>query len=405
MDNDGSKWMEVRMMEKEPTSRLIHNARLVGLHTITENAWVKIERGVIVEIGVGAEGQPSADERIDARDQWLVPGFIDIHVHGGNGSDVMDGRDDAIRTIGRFHASHGTTGWLPTTVTQSVDRLSQSLSAVERVKKEQSAGAEILGLHLEGPFICLDRRGAQNPAYVQEPNIDTMKQLANVAPGLIRKVTIAPEQPQALDVIRWLSRQGIISSMGHTDATYEEVILGVDAGISHATHLFNAMSSLHHRDGAGAVGACLHLDDIVCELIADGHHVDVNVMKFAVKTKGTDKIILITDAMSAAGQPNGLYDLGGLSVNVEDGVALLTEGHTLAGSTLTLDVAVQNMVKRVGVTLQEAIRMASTNAARDLGLSASKGAIAVGKDADLVLLDESLAVVGTWVSGREVYRR
>ncbi|MFD1675765.1 N-acetylglucosamine-6-phosphate deacetylase [Alicyclobacillus fodiniaquatilis] len=385
-------------------SMVIRGARVVTPYGVIEDGWVKVENGVVSAVAQSAEALAVADEVIDANGAWLVPGFIDIHVHGGNGADVMDGQASSIRTIGQFHAKHGTTSWLPTTLTAPVDHLAKSIASVDTVRNEGYLGATILGLHLEGPFIDMERRGAQNPDYVLEPNLDVMKRLANVAPGLIRKVTIAPERPDALRVIRWLSENGIISSMGHTNATMAEIQAGVEAGATHATHLFNGMRGLHHREG-GAVGGCLLSDAVVCELIADGHHVQPEVMKLVVKTKGPGKVVLITDAMTAAGQPDGHYRLGGLDVTVTDGVALLTEGHNLAGSTLTMNNAVKTMVSRVGVDMLAAVQMASDTPARELGVSDRKGGIEVGKDADLVLLDESLQVMRTIIGGNTVYAR
>ncbi len=397
-------------MTIQAVSLLIQNARLLTPNEMIDIGWLHIENGKIQALRQGVpptqlSSQLSATT-VDVEGQWVAPGFIDIHVHGADGMEVMDGTPLAVRTIGRFHAMHGTTAWLPTTLTASFDALKRSLQAVQTVRMDVSApnGATVLGVHLEGPFISQNRMGAQNPNYVLPPTIDMMKQLAGVAPGLIRKVTIAPEQEGALDVIRWMRAKGIIASIGHTNGTYTDTMRGIEAGASHATHLFNAMQGLHHRDG-GVVGACLLSDKVLCELIADGHHVDSEVMKLVVRIKGKERIALITDAISATGKPNGCYQLGGLDILVKDGKSVLSDGHTLAGSTLTMDGAVRNMVRRVGVSLMDAVEMASATPARELGVQGQKGAIAVGYDADLVLLDEALTVTRTFVQGREVYCR
>lgn len=396
-------------MADTPSSIILQNARVVTPNGILNDAYIHVHQGVIVAIGNINEDVPRGVTLIDVHGQWVVPGFIDMHVHGGGGADVMDGTASSIRTIGRFHAEHGTTSWLPTTLTAPVSDLTRALQAVHAVQTEELKHASqpwlagIVGLHLEGPFIAESRRGAQNPEFILPPSVDIMRQISAAAPSLIRKVTIAPEIDGAIPVIRWLTSKGILSSMGHTDATLADIFSGVRAGATHATHICNGMRGLHHREG-GAVGGCLLSEGVVCELIADGHHVDVDVMKLIVKTKGIDKIVLITDAMAAAGQPDGAYRLGGLDVTVENGVALLTEGHNLAGSTLTMDVAVKNMVNQVGVDIVDAIQMAATTPARELRIDGTKGAIEPGKDADLVILNENFSTLRTFVRGYEVYR-
>lgn len=372
--------------------------------------WLHVENGKIVEFG---SGQPSEElsrhlvvKSFDLKGQWVIPGFIDIHVHGADGAEVMDGTPEALRKISSFHAKHGTTSWLPTTLTASINALEKSLQAARVVQRESSTmdGATILGVHLEGPFISPRKIGAQNPDFVLPPTVEVMDQLVGLMPGLVKKVTIAPEQEGAINVIRWLKNQSIIASIGHTDGSYMDTMRGIEAGATHATHLFNAMRGLHHRDG-GVVGACLQSDEVLCELIADGHHVNSEVMKLIVRIKGSKRVALITDAISATGKPDGCYQLGGLDIIVKDGKSVLSDGSTLAGSTLTMDKAVRNMVSKVGVSLQDAVEMASTTPARELGFKEQKGTIAIGFDADLVVLDEALTVTKTFVQGREVFCR
>lgn len=397
-------------MATRNASFLITHARLLTENETIGEGWLQVENGKIAAFGAGlvpsTVSKPLANATIDVKGQTVVPGFIDIHVHGADGAEVMDGTAAAIRKIARFHSAHGTTGWLPTTLTASIPALEESLKAAHTVKSESSSpeGAAVLGVHLEGPFISPNKIGAQNPEFVATASVDTMERLAAVAPGLIKKMTIAPEREGALETIRWMAKHGIAASIGHTDATFEETMRGIEAGASHATHLFNAMRGLHHRE-AGVVGACLLSRDVLCELIVDGQHVDFEVVKLVVGQKGAEKIALITDAISATGKPDGHYQLGGLDILVQDGRPVLSDGHTLAGSTLTMDVAVRNMVKRVGVTLEDAIQMASTTPARELGLKDTKGVIALNRDADFVVLDEALSVTRTFVGGREVFRR
>lgn len=401
-------------MRQDGASLLLSNARvLTPLETIS-TGWVHIDKGQIAAIGSGEPpsdlSQALAATHINLDGQWLVPGFIDIHVHGADGAEVMDGTPESLRRIARFHAKHGTTGWLPTTLTASLAALERSLQAAQIVRLDSDSvtasetGAKILGVHLEGPFISPEKIGAQNPEFVLQPSLQAVNRLVSAVPGLVKKVTIAPELEGAMEVIRWLKEQSIIASIGHTDASYEETRRAIEAGAVHATHLFNAMRGLHHRDG-GVVGACLLSEDVLCELIADGHHVNEEVMKLAVRLKGPKRIALITDAISATGKPNGCYQLGGLDILVKDGKSVLAHGHTLAGSTLTMDAAVRNMVGLVGVQLEDAIEMASTTPARELGFEGHKGAVAIGYDADLVVLDEALMVARTFVQGRQVFVR
>lgn len=385
---------------------VIENARIVQARGVIENGWLRVDKGVIAEIGSGElpASIRSTSDTIDAMGDWLVPGFIDVHVHGADGAEVMDGTAEAIERIGRFHVQHGTTSWLPTTVVAPAASLKQALLAIDEVRRGPQSGPQILGAHLEGPMISRQKIGAQNPAYVMDASVDKMKDLVDTVQGLVRKVTIAPDLPGAIDVISWLTSAGIISSAGHTEATAEQMRVAHAAGLTHATHLFNAMLGLHHRE-AGTVGGCLGIDGIVCELIADGHHVTFDVIDLALRLKGPDGLMLITDAIAAAGRPDGRYQLGGLDVDVTDGICMLTGTKTLAGSTLTMDVAVRNIASRSGVTLVDAVTMASGTPARELGVSNHKGTLQQGHDADMVLLDESLSVVRTWVAGDEMFTR
>ncbi len=387
----------------------IGNVRIIRAEGVLDGAWVHVVDGKIREIGEGKappEQSGSADTTpfVDGRGQWLAPGFIDMHIHGGDGADVMDGTVRALETIARFHASHGTTSWLPTTLTAPFSEIRRVLDAVASLQKQPQQGAEALGVHLEGPFLSSKRIGAQNPAYLAEPSLAAWEEMVGSRRELVRKMTIAPEVPGALELIAHLHEVGVIPSLGHTDATFEEADRVIRLGHCHATHLFNGMRGLHHRE-PGVLAACLLSENVALELIVDGIHLEPQVVKMVLRTAGPERVCLITDAMAAAGRPDGQYELGGLAVTVEGGKAYLTEGHNIAGSTLTMDAAVRNMVRKVGVSLPDAVRMASLNPARELGIADRKGDIAVGLDADLVLLDESFSVVRTWVQGREVFIR
>ena len=395
-------------VDRTTATFVIRNGRLVLEDSICDGGYIYVEQGVIREIGQEESfSRTFADRSItvfDANDQWILPGFIDIHIHGGDGYEVMDGTIHAIEAISRFHARHGTTGWLPTTLTSQIADLDRVIHVAKRSAGRFHGGAQILGIHLEGPFISPKRCGAQNPQFVIPPSMDILKHLTSIAEGFVKKVTIAPELEGALNAISWLTQQGIIASLGHTDATFQQTLDAIAAGALQATHLFNAMRGLHHREG-GAVAAALLTDDVVCEIIADGHHVSPEMMRLAYRLKGRDNMVLITDAMAAAGKADGNYKLGALDVIVQDGVAVLKEGNHLAGSTLTMDEAIRNMVRKVGIDLRDAAYMAATVPARELGLAHTQGSIAVGKRADLVVLDEGLHVVATWIAGRQVFAR
>ncbi|GMA56053.1 N-acetylglucosamine-6-phosphate deacetylase [Alicyclobacillus sacchari] len=342
---------------------VIRNGRLVLEDSVIESGYILAEHGVIREIGYDDAFPRTLATRpitvLDAHGQWILPGFIDLHIHGGDGYEVMDGTVRSLEAISRFHARHGTTGWLPTTLTAETADVERAIQAAKRAAYRVHDGAQILGVHLEGPFISPKRCGAQNPKYIIPPSMDILERLTSVAERFVKKVTIAPEQEGALNAIRWLSTHGIIASVGHTDATFQQTRAAISAGARHATHLFNAMRGLHHREG-GTVGAMLLSGDVVCELIADGHHVAPEVMNLAYRLKGRDNVVLITDAMAAAGKPDGDYQLGQLDVIVKNGVAVLKEGNHLAGSTLTMDGAIRNMVSRVGIHVRDAAYMAST---------------------------------------------
>ncbi len=399
-------------MTQQERSWWFVNGKVVTPTTVVDPGWVRVVNGQIVEVGSGLpQGLPTDDSPhvVDLHEGWLLPGFIDMHVHGGDGADVMDGTPQSIRRIAYFHASHGTTGWLPTTLTATDESIRQSLRAVARVQQESTVdaegitGARILGVHLEGPMISVKHKGAQNPEYILPPDWDVVRGWLDEVPGLVRKVTMAPELKGALPVIRALAAEGVIVSIGHTDATLDETLAAVTAGARHITHLFNAMTGLHHRAG-GVVGAALLENRVVCELIVDGRHVDFPIVRLVTRLKGARQLVLITDAIAAAGKTDGHYNLGGLEVTVDQGCAYLAHGGNLAGSTLTMDVAIRNLVTKVGVAMPDAVAMASATPARELDLD-EKGNIAVGMDADLVWLDAAFSVLGTWVEGAKVFIR
>ncbi|MDF2926318.1 MAG: N-acetylglucosamine-6-phosphate deacetylase [Paenibacillaceae bacterium] len=332
---------------------------------------------------------------------FLLPGFIDIHVHGGNGSDFMEADPAAYDKITAFHARGGTTSMLATTVTASRSSIGNVLEAAAAYRLNPMPGAKLAGVHLEGPFISPKWSGAQNPSHIVHPRRDWLEAWTASCPGLIRLVTLAPEQEGALDVIAWLSSQGIVAAAGHTDATYEQMEAAVDSGLRHAVHTFNAMKGLHHRE-PGALGAVLSNNRIVAEVIADGHHVHPTCIQLLAKAKGPEHLVLITDAISASGLGNGDYKLGGLDVIMAEGVARLREGGALAGSTLTMIDAFRYAVSTAGLSVVDASKAASSNPARVLGIDGETGSIACGKLADLLLVTPDWTISRIWVDGREV---
>ncbi len=346
-------------------------------------------------------------DTIDATGMVALPGFIDIHVHGGGGADTMDARADALRTICRTHAAHGTTGLLLTTITQSRDAITAALAAARQAYDAGTSfcpdGATVLGIHLEGPYISAKRPGAQPAQFVRPYDADEFAQWLDVAGDALKVVTLAPEEPGADDLCRVCRERGIVVSFGHTDASADRIRAALDTcGTAHVTHLFNAMPPLHHRT-PGVVGVALTDHRIVPELICDGHHLAPDTVNLALAAK-EGQAILITDAMRGAGAPEGIYDLGGHAVTVADGKALLTDG-TLAGSVLTMAQAVRNVKNWAGAGYETLARLSSTNAADALRLP-GKGRIEPGADADFVLLDEeTLAVHATYIGGRCVYQR
>ena len=385
---------------------IIINGTIITPFQLINGKAIIVEKGKILEIKNEEEINKlmlNGTEVIEAKNKFVVPGYINIHVHGGGGSDVMDGNYEAINQIAITHSRFGTTAFLPTTMTMSKDKIIRSLRSICEAVKKGTAGAEILGIHMEGPYINPEKKGAQKEDDIKKISIEEFLEFNQASGNLIRLVTIAPEMPGAIALIKYLYKQGIVASVGHTNATYVQTQAGIQAGLSHVTHTFDAMRGLHHRE-PGVVGAALTSPELTVEIIADGIHIHPIVLKILTKIKEGEKIVLITDAMRAAGMPEGVYDLGGQEVTVKKGRARLKDG-TLAGSVLTMDKAVKNMVNKVGIQLPKAIQMASFNPARSIGIDDKKGSLEPGKDADIVILNKNLETELTIVAGKIVYRR
>lgn len=333
---------------------------------------------------------------IDAKGLYLSPGFIDIHIHGAGGHDTMEGTYEAINEISKAIVKHGTTSFLPTTMTCPASEIYEAVCAIHDAQIKGTEGAEILGVHLEGPFISPLMIGAQSPLYIQKPSIESFKNLVGPYMPIIKSVTLAPEIEGALELIQFLRYHHIVASIGHSKATYHEAMCGIKEGISHTTHLYNAMTGLHHRD-AGVVGAAFD-SDVTTEAICDGAHIDYPALRIAIKQKSTDSMLLISDAMMACCMPSGRYSLGGQSVLSADGMVKLENG-VLAGSVLTLDKAIKNVYENTNYELFEIIKMATYNSARHCKVHHRKGIIKEGFDADLVLFDESIKIQTVIVNG------
>jgi len=391
-------------MIKKDKKTIISNGTIITPFQSLENKAISIEKGKITAIKERKVMDiPAGVEVIDAGDGFVVPGFIDIHVHGGGGSDVMDGGYEAVKQVAATHSRFGTTAFLPTTMTMSKDKIIESLKSIHEAFIKGTGAAEILGVNLEGPYISSEKKGAQKEKDIKKASIEEFLEFNQASGNLIRIVTIAPEMPGAIDLIRWLHKNRIIASVGHSNATYKQVQEGIKAGLTHVTHTFNAMRGFNHRE-PGVVGAALSSPKLILEMIADGIHLHPVAMKILIKIKEIGKIVLITDAMRAASKPEGTYNLGGQEVTVVRGQARLKDG-TLAGSVLTMDKAVCNMVDKVGVSLMEATQMATASPARCLGVESKKGSLEPGKDADIVILNKKLKVELTMVKGKIVYKR
>ena len=372
---------------------------------LLEDRIIIIEKGKIIAITDKKEDLALLKnvEIIEAQNKFIVPGYIDIHVHGGGGSDVMDGEYEAIKQVATTHSRFGTTAFLPTTMAMTKDKIIKSLKSIHEARLKGTGTAEILGIHLEGPYINPEKKGAQKEEDIKKVSVEEFLEFNQASGNLIRLVTIAPEMPGAIDFIRWLHQQGIIVSVGHSNATYKQVQEGIQAGLSHVTHIFNAMRGLYHRE-PGVVGAALSSPKLIVEMIADGIHLHPIVLKMLTQIKESEKLVLITDAMRATGFKEGTYDLGGQEVIVTQGQAKLKNG-TLAGSVLTMDKAVKNLVTKVGISLLNAVQMASYNPAKCLGIDDKKGSLELYKDADIVILNKNLETELTMVAGKVVYRK
>lgn len=381
-------------------SILISNASVMTTNGVLTGGWLLARDGTIEAIGQGEA--PAIDGAIltyDAGGKTLLPGFVDIHVHGADGHEAMDATPEALQAMARFYARHGVTAFLPTTWTDSQARVDRALEVILELMGPVENGATIFGVHLEGPYLNPEKCGAQNVSYVRRAGRDEATRWLDS--GIVRLLALAPEYVENEWLIAECVKRGVTVSLAHSSANYEQVNHAVELGISHATHTFNAMTGLHHRE-PGAVGAVLTNPAVRCELIADNIHVHPAVIKLMWLAKGPDQLVLVSDAMRATGMPDGEFQIDERMVQVRDGVVRLPDG-TLAGSTLTLDRALRNLMRAAGEPLERVWKASSLNAARAVGVGDRKGSLDIGKDADLVVVADDVQVALTVALGRVVY--
>jgi N-acetylglucosamine-6-phosphate deacetylase len=380
---------------------VLRNARLVLPDGVRRDGWLCIAGDRIQAVGDAAEPPPEAATVMDLAGRWVVPGFVDVHVHGGGGASYTTGDLDQARAAAAFHRANGTTTTLAGLVTASPDHLMSATSMLADLVEE----GLLAGVHLEGPYLSRARCGAHPPDLLRAPHVDEVKRLLDAGRGTVRMVTLAPELPGAAEVIRLLAATGVIAAIGHTDATYARTRTAIAGGASVATHLFNGMRGVHHRE-PGPVAAALADENVIVEIISDGVHLHPAMVGLVFDTVGADRVALITDAMDAAGLGDGTYRLGEMTVRVENGVSRLADGDSIAGSTLTMAAAFRRTVRGAGVPVEDVSRAASLTPARLLGLADRIGSLEPGKQADLVVLDEALDLVavmarGEWIRGPE----
>lgn len=336
---------------------------------------------------------------IDLEGKYIGPAFIDIHIHGADGADAMDSTEAALRKISSYLIKEGTANFLATTLTSSKDDLKEVLKITGELQNKDIEGANIFGVHMEGPYFSVEYKGAQNEKYMKDAKISEIDEYLSVKEGLIKIFSISPHSESNLQAIKYLTSRGVISSVAHSTATYEDVEKAVSYGLSHATHTFNAMKGFTHRE-PGVVGAVFNFDEIMAEVIFDKFHVHPEAVRTLIKIKGVDKVICITDSMSATGLEEGIYKLGEFDVKVRDGQARLVSNNALAGSVLTMDRAFKNLIE-LGYSVVDAFKMCSTNAAKEFRLNT--GLIKEGYDADIVIMDENYNVIKTFVKGKLKY--
>nr|WP_199082423.1 N-acetylglucosamine-6-phosphate deacetylase [Pedobacter sp. ASV19] len=388
----------------------IYNGKVVTPHRVINGGCILIGGGKILEVSASDIVAEDATE-INAMGNYISPGFIDLHVHGGAGHDFMDNEVEGYLAIAELHAKHGTTALMPTTLSSEHQDLLDTLSVYEAADARNTMGAKFIGIHIEGPYFSMEQRGAQDPRYIREPVRAEYEEIIDSSRH-IKRWSAAPELKGALEFAEYMVERDILPSIAHTNAIYEEVLPAFEKGFSHATHFYSCMSGVSRRNAfryAGVIESAYLLDAMTVEIIADGIHLPPPLLKLVLKIKGADRTALVTDAMRAAGMPPGPSILGsrsdGLEVIVEDNVAKLKDRSAFAGSVATMDRLVNNMVVMAGATLEDAVKMASLTPANIIGIGNRKGSLVAGKDADVIIFDDGVNIMETIVSGKRIYTK
>jgi N-acetylglucosamine-6-phosphate deacetylase len=390
--------MHTFICQSKAKGMVIKMTKILNGTILTPTGWLDghlvIEGGTIVS--VSSDRKPG----LNFHDAWLVPGFIDLHVHGAGGEDSSDGSIQSLKTIADLLPKAGVTSFLATTLTLPPKQIITAVKAAADFAKIQQSGARLLGCHIEGPFISPSRVGAQNPKYILSPNLDLVTKINQILTGLVKLITLAPEAEGAIGLISELKQRGWVISAGHTEAGYSTMERAMKVGLTGGRDVFNGMSALHHRE-PGPVGASLTNDDVYTELIADGHHLHPAIINLVLKAKPLDKIILVSDAVRALGLAEGQYDLGGQIISVQKGTARLAD-DSLAGSVLWLNDAVRNICTWSGLPLENAVKLVTENPAKYLGLEKQIGFLAEGYPADITVLNQDLSVKEVWIMGKKI---
>lgn len=388
----------------------IYNGNIITPNGILNDGTLLIADGKIAEISAENIAVENATE-IDAQGKYISPGFIDMHVHGGGGHDFMDNTLEAFLAIAKTHSKYGTTALMPTTLSCEKEDLLTTLAIYEQANALNTAGADFVGIHIEGPYFAMSQKGAQDPRYIRNPDPGEYKEIL-AASKHIKRWSAAPELPGTIEFGQFLKQHKVLAAIAHTDAIYEEVLEAYEVGFTHATHFYSCMSGVSRRNAfryAGVIESAYLLDNMTVEIIVDGVHLPAPLLKLVYKIKGADNTALITDAMRGAGMPEGKSILGslkdGLAVIIEDGVAKLPDRSAFAGSVATTDRLVRNMMALADVSLLDAVKMASATPAKILNILDRKGELVKGKDADIVIFDEEINIDATIVKGNVVYRR
>lgn len=391
-------------MHQEPI--LIRNARTITPYRFLKDSSLLLEGGKVVKVSENKIPEvPRGVRVIDAKNNIVTPGFIDIHLHGGGGADTMDATYEALNTISVAHSKGGTTTIVPSTVSAPIGNIINAINSIRASMQKGVDGAKILGVHIEGPYLSLEQKGAHDEKYVRNPSSEEIEKLLEHV-DIIKNFTAAPELEGGLDLGKMLSSKGVLMSIGHSNATIYEVMKAVEAGYRHVTHLYSGCSMVRRIKAyryPGVVEATYLIDELTAEMIADGKHLPPSLIKLILKNKGFDKINIVTDAMRAAGLPPGKYMLGEIEAIVDEGVAWLPDRSAFAGSVSIMSSMVKVLVEQVNLPLEDVVRLATINPAKFIKIDDRKGSLVEGKDADVVIFDRDLNVLSTIVEGRIVY--